>query len=148
MFKPSGKVDPSRGFVSAKTKVPKPHHIDGTGSESDLIKGIASKFDQPIHKSTSEWVLSSSPEARPFQGKKKKNRYRKNEPIYDTPSLPSLADLEMPATRANEHYYSIPTDESNAAKMVPMKGNRGPNWKLWYPHTEAPLGLIFRLNKL
>ena len=122
MFRPSGKVDPNRGFVSAKTKVARRGHIDGTGSESDLLEGIASKFDQPIHKSTSEWVLSSSPEARPFQGKKKKNRYRKNEPIYDTPSLPSLADLVLPPSRANDHYYSIPTDESDVAQTVATKG--------------------------
>ena len=64
LYKQSTKVEPSRGFVSAKSKVPasKKRHFDGTGSESNLLEEISYRFDRPIHKSTSEWVLSSSPE--------------------------------------------------------------------------------------
>ena len=116
MFRPSGKTDQSRGFVGVQSKVAQirtNRHIPGTGSESNLLEGLNHKFDDPIiHKSKSEWILVPHDEARPVKNKRNKNRFDKNEPIYATPSLPSIVNLENEYDVVSEqHYYSIPPEQ-------------------------------------
>ena len=58
---------------------------------------------------------------RPFPDRRRKNRYRKDEPIYDTPSMPSLNQIPDKLSKENDHYYSIPTEEP-VSKPVPLIG--------------------------
>jgi hypothetical protein len=64
---------------------------------------------QPIHKSRSDWALPSNGQPGPFQIGSNKSGYDRNEPVYDTPSVHSLA-ATVPAV-VNEHYYSMPAEE-------------------------------------
>ena len=117
MFRPSGKTDPSRGFVGVQSKVAQirtNRHIPGTGSESNLLEGLSHKFDdQIIHKSKSEWVLAPPHDkASPYKKRRNKNRFDRNEPIYATPSLPSIVNLENEYDVVNEqNYYSVPSEQ-------------------------------------
>jgi len=115
LFRPAGKSESNRGFTGVQSKVAQirtTRHIPGTGSESNLLEGLSYKFDDPIHKSKSEWVLVPHDEARPSKNKRKKNNFSRNEPIYATPSLPSIVNVENNYDIVDEqHYYSIPSEQ-------------------------------------
>ena len=124
MFRPaSSKVEQNRGFVGARSKVAqiRPRQISGTRSEQNLLDQFSHSYDTPpIHKSKSEWIITPKDKARPFGNGKKINLYDKNEPVYATPSLPSLTNIQVNASvHQNEHYYSIPSE--NFEYETPIK---------------------------
>ena len=124
LFKPaSAKIDLHRGFVGGWPKVAqiRPRQISGTRSELNLLDQVSHSYDTPpIHKSKSEWIITPEKEATPFRKGKHNNRYDKSEPIYATPSLPSLTSLQVNSSvHQNEHYYSIPCE--NYQYEMPIK---------------------------